>query len=1079
VLSERAIDYPRIVLLAAVAACSIGAAAIFTLPKERTPRVKLPVIVVATPNAGAEPATNERRIVRQIEREAGRLKDLKDRGGVQSQSVHGAAVVQFVFNHDVSVDDAKRDVESLINSVKGEFPDLAQKDPGPQVNDIAFEDWPIIQVYVAGGTDGRHRRRVADRLTERIEKIAGVAGVDVFGGMEREVHIEVDPHLMTLYGFTFEQLRQAVSLANSDAPTGVIKTSGGGEQRVRAETKLASLDAIRRVPLGVRRGRPILLSDVAEVGMGHEPRTSLARYDGQDAVVLLVRARTDIDVMDAARGIERLVDGFVAAGLAEGTAVGTGRSQAREIWYMLDQLLTSAGYGTILVFILLLLFLGWRNAVLIGTSVPFAILVTAAMMWFSKKSIFPDLAINNMTLFAMILVIGMVVDGCIIVGENIFRHRQAGMPAVAAAKRGIGEVGTSLVTAYLTTFAAFAPMYMIRGVMGDFMELLPTVVLFSLCSAMLVDHFLLPVLSVAFMKPPGTAGGRRSVAHAQTQISTDAALQTHAPTSRVLLLYGRMLRYTLHHRLLVLALSACVALTPAWLFYTGAIGFEFFPDSDVPVVEVHFELPLGSGLEQRTSDIASRIEASLRSSVLEHEWYKAGPGTPRMGPMTTLGEPGALNIRMDTESAAGPEFGMIYVELELAENRSRSAAEIRRAIVEGLPDLPGVIVRVKSPEEGPPTGAPILVRVLGREDTPLERLAERARTIQKLLRQTPGVYDVVRDHRLRPQIRVRPNRVVASLYGVSAELINANLNYALNGVRVGDVDFEGNEKIDLRIRNRAPWRDQITDLLDLPIRTDGGAIVSLDQVAEIDRIESPNVIHHYESKRVINVRAQLEPGALTDEVKARLVAALRPDLDAGAQRRLVMREDVILADGDVSVEFGGETEIRDDALTDLNIALAVAAAAMLIILVIKFNSFVQPLIILFSVPLSLVGVSIGLMICGLMFSVSAMIGVVALSGIVVNDAIVLVDFINRLRREGAPLEEAVIRAGQLRLRPIFLTTITTIGGLLPLALNLAGGGEFWQPLTVTIMFGLGFATLQQLFVIPLACFSVEGWGKGT
>jgi len=352
--------------------------------------------------------------------------------------------------------------------------------------------------------------------------------------------------------------------------------------------------------------------------------------------------------------------------------------------------------------------------------------------------------------------------------------------------------------------------------------------------------------------------------------------------------------------------------------------------------------------------------------------------------------------------------------------------------------------------------------------------------VQRLLSETPGTMDVTSDFRLRPETVVEPHDVLTRMFDVDKRTVAESIRFALEGVKAGEVDFGGDEAIDLRIRNQSSMRDDLADLRSLPLlKQHGEGRIELAQIAEPRRVDSANVIRRHDQQRVINIRSDLDEGVLIDDVKGALIAGLRPELSDREAWRLSRErgEKVIFADENFLVEFGGETELRDDAIADLTLAMLVALGLMLIILVLKFNSFIQPLIILFSVPLSLVGVTFGLILCGLNFSVSAMIGVVALSGVVVNDAIVLVDFINRLRASGLPIDKAVTYAGQLRLRPIFLTTVTTIGGLLPLGLNLAGGGEFWQPLTVSIMFGLAFATLQQLFVIPLAIYTLDR-GRG-
>ena len=1080
-LSDRAIEFPRLVLLTAVSVCMLGVVGVLTIPNERTPRIKIPIVIVAIPNPGATPATNENQIVDKIEEEVeNSLTNLKDRGAILSQAMNGAVVVHFVFDDDIDPTEAKRDVESLINKVKGQFPIGAQQDPGPIVDEVAFEDLPIIEVVIRGGQDGWHRRRVADEFKKKIERVSGIAGVDIFGGLEREVQVGLNPHLMTLYGFSYEQVETAIRRANMEAPSGSIDSAKGFDQRVLSQTKLDSIDAIRRVTLGTRDDKPIILSDIAEVYVGHEPLKSLARYDGEDAVVLLVRSKLDVDVLWASDEIQKLVDQYASEqDGAGGIQISAVRSQSREIGWMLEQLITSALYGMVLVGILLWVAMGWRNAGLIGLAVPFALLGGAAIMWIARRTIMPDLSINNMTLFGGILVIGMLVDGAIIVGENIFRHRELGRSPVESAKRGINEVGGSLVSAYLTTFAAFMPMLMISGLMGQFLRQLPIVVLFALCSAALVDHFLLPVFSIYVMKSPGKKGLQKLESGANASSNAVEIELTHteseATNSRVKRIYGDMLSYSLRHRLMVLGLAITVVAAPVLLFMVGAIGVEFFPDSDIPIVEVYFELPLGSSMEKRTVQVAQEIEHAVMKAVRPEEWYRSPKGELAR-PVTTIGDPGALATNFGPiDQGTGPEFGMVYVELALAEDRQRSSIEIRQAILNALPPLPGVIVRVTSPKDGPPVGAEVVVRVLARPNSsiPLDQMARHADEVHRLLESIPGTYDVISDYRLRNEIAVTPNRTVASLFGVDANQIATSVNYALDGVRVGEVDFGGSEEIDIRLRNQLSEREELEDLENLPLLSPDGKVVALSQVSQIERGRGANVIRHYDQQRVVNVRCGLEEGVLTDDVRTALAKALQADRDRSFRTATLPggSQSVIYSDEQVVIDFGGETEERDNAMGDLHIALLVASAAMMIILTIKFNSFIQPLIVLFSVPLSLVGVSIGLMLCGFHFSVASMIGVVALAGIVVNDAIVLVDFINQLRNEGLPMDQAVVQAGQMRLRPIFLTTVTTIGGLLPLGLNLAGGGEFFQPLTVTIMFGLGFATLLQLFVIPLACYT--------
>ncbi len=1075
-LVDRAIDKPRLIMLGAILLCAAGIAAIVALPKERTPRVKLPVVSVVVPNPGAPASVNESQIVRRIEEESTTLKGLRDERSVLSQSVHGAAMVQFVFDHSINVDDAKRDVESMINRIRGQFPREAQQNPGPIVADIGYDNWPVIQVFIAGGKDGSQRRRIAERLQTELEPVGGVAGVDIFGGLERELQIEVDPNLMVLYGFSYGQIEMAVRRANTETPSGSIE-SGGNDQRVRTRGRIEKLEDIATLPIGVHEGKPILLDDVANVRMGNKPLTSIARYGSQDAVVLLVRPKTDIDMLATANTVQAMVDRFIAQGGAEDTKIGTVRSQAREIHYMLEQLGSNALYGTILVILMLWFSFGWRNASLIAVSFPFCILGTAAFLWLAKLTINPNLAINNMTLFAIIVVVGEVADGAIIVGENIYRHREMGKSPVEAARHGLREVSGPLISAYLTTMAGFAPLLFIRGIMGDFLELMPIVTILALCAAVVVAFLLLPAMSVYVMSrprrvltPPRRADGT-PMSEDEEMIANADALVAASWLKQV---YEKIFNIAFRHRVLVLTLTAVLSIVPVGLFYSGAVGFEFMPEGDQPVIEVYFELPLGSSMERKSVEVAAKIEKAVMEAVRPDEWYRPGESSPHALPVTTIGDPGALNIRLDVLRGTGPEFGMVYLELERGDKRNRTNAQIRRAIQEALPPLPGVIVQITSPNEGPPAGSPVAIRVLGQKETPLEVLADRAAKIEDLLRSVPGVYDVSNDYRTRSELVVNPNRTVASLYDIDSTEISSSVNYALEGVLIGEVDFGGDEQIDMRLRNQAGSRDQLTDLANLSLRSQTGKVLTLGEVATIERVQTANTIQHHDRKRAVTVRAEVMRGVLPDDVKASLVAAMRPDLGAAEQLALVTSsKGAIAVDDEVIVEFGGENEVRDEAAQDMQMALTVAMILMLIILVVQFNSFVQPLIVLASVPISIIGIAVGLLLFDLNFSIMAMIGIVALSGIVVDNAMVMIEFINEMRKTGVPLKKAMIYAGQFRVRPLLITTATNIVGMLPVAMNWGGGAEMWQPLAVTIIFGLGFATVLQLIIVPLMVYCFD------
>ena len=1048
-LSEKAVDYPRLVVLAAVSFCLFGVVAIYKLPIERTPRVTIPKIIVAIPNFGASPETNEAEITRKIEDEIGQLEYVDYSA---SQSMYGSSMVSIDFLDKADIKEAKRDVQNIVDQIRHEFPSDAED---PIVDDITLAEWPVVQVVIYGSEDPMGLRKMAEDLQDDLEALPGVAGVDLFGGLEREVHVLIDPQVLNLYGLSYEDIASAIRSRNAEAPTGTIERAGGNDLRVRFEGKYPDVETIAQTPLANRDGKVVLLSDVAEVIDHHKRITTYADYSSCNAVALLVRGRTDINTIEVVDRIKKIV-AEKNAQLGAGVSIDTVLDSAWEIRQMIEQLGSSAGFGLMLVMLILTVAMGWRNAALIGVALPFSLVTGAALLLAAKNTIDDTLAVNNMVLFSIIVVIGMVVDGALIVGENIYRHVEGGRTPYDAAKIGIREVGPSVIAADLTTICAFVPMLFVSGTMGDFLGLMPITVAFTLTASMLVDHFLLPVLSRYWMRPPKNMHEANGSSFNGVEIDLSHVDEV-AAKSRVRRAYGRMMTYLFRHKWIVFTGAATGLALVVLVFGVGLIGFEFFPESDLGFIFIDFELPLGSSVH-RTRETARILEKPLDDLRRR--------GELRSEPLTVIGNPGANNLQMGQRANSGPEYGRINIELIRAKDRDRSTREIVAYLRETMPLIPDVRVFYEIPSEGPPVGYDIVVRVMGNKDTPLAELAQTATVIEEFLAKIDGAVDVDMDYKLRPETTVTPRPQVASLFGITSSMIVRATQFAINGVEVTEVDFGGTKDIDIRVRNVLHHRNDLVDLKNLPLRSPSGGYVTLEQVADVRRDQGPVQINHRDRVRVINVTAELASGALADDVFAELQASIEQGKEAGTPA---------LNRPDIRFEFAGENEERDQSMEDLKGAFVIGAVLILIILVTQFNSFSQPFMIMMAIPLSLIGVVVGLVVCGYHFSIASMIGIVALAGIVVNDAIVLVDFINKMRRAGLPLRKAIIQGGQLRLRPIFLTSVTTICGLLPLALNVAGGGEFWQPLAVSIMFGLAFATSLTLIVIPTLYYTITRW----
>ncbi|MCG3178195.1 MAG: Multidrug resistance protein MdtC [Phycisphaerae bacterium] len=1055
-ISEKAIDRPRLVLVAAIAICLVGGLALARLPLERTPRVTLPLILVAAPNLGSSPEDNEVDIVEKLEKDAENLDHLKS---YEAMAMSGAAVLQFEFTDKADIDRAKDDVQELINRHKPELPGTVAQDI--TVTDISFTDWPIIQIIVSGNKDPRELRQIAEDLRDELTAQPGVAAADLFGGREREVQVLVNPHLMVQRGVDYDQIAAAVQSANLNLPAG--RTHGDAQAAdVQYRGKFATPAEIEGVVVEARPGGNVLVRDVATVVDGFKDVRSLSWCNGGEAVVLNVRPKSDINTLEVIRDIHALIDRENVR-LADRATLNVAGDTGREIRIMVRQLSSSALFGVALVLVALWIFMGLRNALVIAFAIPFSILFTFGIMLFIKLTINDEAAINNMVLFSLILIVGMVVDGALIVGENIFRHIESGMDRRSAAKVGIREVGTAVISADLTTIAAFAPMLLVSGVMGEFLKFMPIVVSMALTASMLVDHFLLPAVARFVMKrgvgrltsavgdaPPGGDEG-------QAESSSLDDVRRSADATRLSRPYRGLITWALHHRGVILILTGVAVTVAISAIGLGLIGFEFFPKSDLAQFRINYELPPGRTVGQ-TLEVGRKL-----LPVLDENQKRGELESP---PVITVGDPGVLAAQFGA-AKSGPQYGTISVELVMPGKRSRSMDEIIDDIRRRMPRLPELKdVRVDIAQEGPPAGSALVVRVSETGQGRVDDLGLMSERLERILRATPGSKDVTSDWLQQRKISVAPRRQLASMSGVSDGQIGSYESYALNGVKIAEANFGGDESIDIRLQNLPRFRSR-QSLADLPILgrsagSDGrvrAAVRDLGEVADIrDDVLAPYAINHRGGNRIVSLRTDTADGYIADHVQANFLHELdRAGLGPAA-----------LQQQGFNIEFGGENEERDRSVKELSTAWIFGVIAIGVILVIQFDSFRQPFIVMMAIPLSFIGVIIGLVITGYNFSIATMIGVVALAGIVVNDAIVLVTFINQLRAAGMSKYEAIVRAGQLRLRPIFLTTLTTIVGLLPLTLDFSGGGDFWRPLTTAIMFGLAFATLLTLVVLPVA-----------
>lgn len=994
-ISQVAIDKSFTVFVLAVVVMAMGALAYVSLPLESDPEVEIPFVGVVVPWPGAAPDEIENLIVKPMEEELGGLDDIKE---VTSSAREGRGTTFIEFEPGADLDEATSSVREKLPDIKNEMPEEAED---PILIEINVNDVPIMLVSLRGGSDYLALTDVADDIARDILEVSGVSSADIFGGLEREVQVEADPRLLSKYGISLSQLIAALKAGNVNLPAGTIK-SGSSEILVRSIGEYESLQDIRETAIPTATPGTVRIGDVARVTMSFEEPESYSRTNGEASVTIVVRRRSGINTVKTADAIEEKL-AQLSSSLPPGITLDVLQDQSEYIHDTVSQLANNAFFGGSLVVLVLFFAFGLRNALMVGLAIPFSLLVAFGLLFATGNTL------NGVTLFSLMLVVGIVVDGGIVIVENTFHHLEEGKDRVSAAKKGVEEVGTAVLAAALTTMAAFVPMLLMSGITGQFIKVIPLTVMFALFGSVIVDHIVIPPLAAKFVRPR-----RKKLLGAESKFGRR---------------FERTLDWALRHRAIVLGASGLAFVGSLMLI--PVVGVILFPEVDIGQFDVNIRTPPGSKLEY-TDEVVRRVEEMVLA-VPEVETANANSGSAGM------------SVYQIGTTASGPETGGISVELVDEDDRDRSMDEILEELREKVSSIPAATIEFAKLESGPPVGAAIVVEIRGDDLDVLYGLAEQ---VDEIVKDVPGTVDVISDHtQARPELRVIIDRNKAGQFGLSQQEVAYTLAAAHGGIVATEYSY-GDDDIDVRVRLPEEFRD-IEATRGLTFTSYSGTQVPFTQVASMTYDSGPSFIRRVDLVRTVSVRSDVSGrnnGEVLKDIMERIAAL---DLPQG-----------------YNIRYTGENEDRDEAFASLWRALFVGVALIIAVMTLQFSSLRQPFVIIVAVPLSVVGVVTGLLITNNPFGFASFLGIVALAGIVVNDAIVLVTFINQLRDEGQDKFSAAKLAARRRLRPVLLTTVSTISGLLPLSLGFAGSSEFWAPLGWSIIFGLAIATVLTLVIIP-------------
>ena len=1020
-LIEAAFARSRTTLLTLLLLLAAGLSAYLAIPKEADPDVQFPMVYVSVGYEGISPEDADRLLVRPIETELKGLEGVKE---ITSTSSEGHASVSIEFDAGVDIDDALDDVREKVDVAKAKLPSGTDE---PSVNEINIALFPVIVVTLAGDVPERQLLKIARDLRDDIEGLAQVLEVDIAGEREEVLEVVVDPLKVESYGLNLEEVLGIVDRNNRLVAAGALDT-GSARYAVKVPGVFETFQDVATLPVKVDGDRVVRLGDIADIRRTFKDPTGFARVEGKPALALEVKKRIGENIIDTIAAVRGVVESHRADWPAA-VEVGYQQDKSDDIRSMLKDLENNVIAAILLVMIVVVAALGLRSALLVGLTVPGSflagILVLSAM----------GLTVNIVVLFALILATGMLVDGAIVVNELADRKMAEGLTKWDAYKLAATRMAWPIAASTLTTLAAFAPLLFWPGIVGEFMQYLPITLVATLSASLLMALVFVPVLG-------GIAPGGGGTSDPATMKALAAAeggdlRDLKGPTGA----YVRLLHPLLRRPFLVLTGAVLIAAGVVAAYVGYGRGVEFFPDiePEQALVYVHARGDLSATERDRfLREVEDRV---LTIDGIEHVYARSG-----------------LEFR-DQQDMDEDVVGMIQLELAPWDQR-RPAAAILDEIRAKTDDLAGIRVEGREPEGGPPVGKPIQIQIASNQP---QALLPVVAEVRKRLESVDVLRDVS-DTRALPGIewQMQVDREAATRLGADIATVGATVQLVTNGVMVGTYrPDDAEDEVDIRVRFPAEARS-LDRLQNLIVNTGRGSVPLANFVALKPAAKTGDVVR-IDGKQAFTVLADVQEGVLPDAVVQRLKAWV-----ANAP-----------IPPEVQITFKGEDEEQKAAMSFLSKAFGVALFLIAIILVTQFNSLYQTGLILSAIVFSTVGVLLGLLLTAQPFGiVMSGIGVIALAGIVVNNNIVLIDTFNELRHRGLEPLDAVLRTCAQRLRPVFLTTVTTILGLMPMVtrvnidfvsreITLGGPStDWWVQLATAVATGLFFATLITLILTP-------------
>ncbi len=1009
ILKQRTAIYAAALLVVIV-----GVMAYMSLPREDNPEIKQPWIFVTTVYGGVPPADIESLVTRPLE-EA--LDGLEGVSKISSESRQSVSSIFVEFDSDTATETALRRVKDRVDGARGDLPDDADE---PLVKELNSSDWPVFIVVISHpdgveSLDGR-----AKVLRDEIRRVPGVLDVTVSGDITREVAVDIDPFKLQRYGLTLRDVAASIQSENATIPGGILRNEAS-DYTLAVTGEITDPADFGRIM--VKDGPvQVPLADLGTVALRPAASESYSRIDGKPAITLEIKKRTGADIIPLVDAVKVKIDAAKPS-FPEGTDFIYSYDSSKFIKDTIIDLENNMFSGFLLVLLVTIFFLGFRNALFVSLAIPFSMLLSFFVLQLM------GVTLNMVVLFSLIMALGMLVDNGIVAVENIFRHATMGKDRFTAAVDGTKEIAGPVISSTLTTVVAFAPIIFMPGIMGDFMAYVPITIIIVLAASLVVALTINPVFCSRFL---GVSEAHRK-----------KVMEGSGLFVRFQGFYEKVVRRAVEKPLPVIGVTVAVVVAGFVLY--GLIGKEpvFFPATDPSTAIIKLEGRQGTPLD-KADELTSRVEAALSGAETSMDHYQTIVGVD--------GDPRKATVRVEYKP---------YLERE--PSGEVSTANLKKE----LDGFVGAKVTFEELENGPPSGHPVSYNIVGEDYAVLGNIAAE---LLAILERRPELKGITSDYEpAKPEISIDVDRKKAAYLGVSTAGIAETVRNAFNGSTAGTYR-DGSEEYDIVVRYAEGERNTIEQLRNLLVAGDEGVRVPLASVADISTKSSVAVIKRQALRRTVEVYADYQ-----DDVQTKA--------ETGAQIKAAV-DGLALPPG-YRIETGEGVEVQQESTDFLIQAFIIALFLIAIILLVQFNSLVDPAIILSAVILALGGVFWGYALTGQVFVViMSGIGCISLAGVVVNNCIILVDYTNVLIKDGIAWKDAIVQSGRTRLRPIFLTAVTTVLGMIPMALGVAFDihtftiqvgseqSEFWKAFAWAMIYGLTFATVMTLVIVP-ALLSVK------